>query len=98
MNFPTAMELQIRVHYKEWDDQNGPWDSIRVKKLCRLLQITIPELARMIRVMPGSFQGYLNSDKFPDAVKLLLDIVERGAHKDFLGSTPTKTLFPRLNG
>lgn len=90
----TALELEFSVHYRIMDSESGPWTGYRIRKLCKLLQMTEPEFARYIRVSPGALKNWCYREKFPACIRLLLDIVERSAHETYIGTHHSKTCFP----
>lgn len=90
----SALELQFRVHYKELDKQSGPWSGERIRNLCRLLRLSVPELARLIRVNPSALKQGAVMQTIPGHIRLLLDLVERSAHSQYLGKTYSQPLIP----
>jgi hypothetical protein len=92
----SALELQFRVHYKALEQESGPWTGDRIRKLCRLLRLSVPELARLIRVNPHALRSGAVMETIPSHIRLLLDLVERSAHGKYLGKTYSQPLIPPI--
>lgn len=90
----SALELEFKVHYKMVDAKSGKWTGLRIRRLCNILKLTQPELARMLRLNPFQLKQLIETEKWPGCVKLLLDLVEHSAHRSYLGKTYTYSLFP----
>lgn len=94
--FESPLELDLLIHYRMGDDASGPWDGVRVNRLCVLLHISAAELARLIRVPPGYLIERMTKQKFPAPVRLLLDLVEQTAHIKYLGRPPARKIIPDI--
>lgn len=90
----SPLELEFVVHYREMDMKSGKWTGMRIRRLCNLMKLTKPEFARLIRLMPHQLDGYVEDGKFPGCVKLVLELIERAAHRTYLGKAFDNSLFP----
>lgn len=90
----TPLELEFIVHYRIMDKESGPWDRVRIARLCNILKLTFEEFARYIRLKPGTLNSYIERRVFPEPLRLILDLVERSAHNTYLGKAHLKPLFP----
>lgn len=91
---PSPLEKNFVLHYRVHDLRSGPWTRERVHRLAALLGLTIPELGRMIRVIPCHFLRMTERGTFPGPVLLLLDLVERSSFAAKLGQEYSEPLFP----
>jgi hypothetical protein len=90
----SALEIEFVVHYRELDNASGPWEALRVRQLCNLLNLTQRELARLLRIPPGMLDRYVETGKFPGCIKLMLELIERSAMRTYLGKTYSRPLLP----
>lgn len=94
--FESPLELDLRIHYKRLDEASGPWDGVRINRLCALLRVSASELARLIRVPPGYLLTRMTTQKFPAPVRLLLDLVETCAQRKYLGRKSKYNVLPEI--
>lgn len=94
--FESGMELDLLVHYREMDKISGPWDWVRLNRLCALLHISKNEFARLVRLTPNRVSMYMDRQVMPGCLRLLFDLVEQSAHQKYLGRDKTHTLIPEL--
>lgn len=93
----SPLTLLIKTHYHEVDQESGPWDLVRAKRLCAVLNITIEELAALIRVSPSVLKdGLTGKIRLTKMARLVLDLVERSTYTKYLGQTYSKSLFPHI--
>lgn len=90
----SALELEFRVHWKEFDDLYGKWDGLRVRRLCDILGLTLPELAALTRIPAHQLRKWGETEKFPGCVKTILNLMERSAYQTYLGKVYTTSMFP----
>lgn len=91
---PSALELEFSVYYREFDRSVGPWTGTRIRKLCNLLKLTLPEFCAMIRVPEHLIESYCLKGRFPGCVKTVLNLVERSAHRKYLGTAYEQSVLP----
>lgn len=94
--FESPLELDLLIHYRRLDKESGPWDGVRINRLCALLRISAAELARLIRVPPAYLTDRMTKQKFPAPVRLLLDLVETSSHQKYLGREPKYSVIPTI--
>lgn len=90
----TALELEIRVHWREMDKEAGPWDGLRIRRLCDILGLTLSEFSALIRIPKAKLLKWAMDGKYPGSVKNTLNLIERAAHQNYLGKAYTSPLFP----
>lgn len=91
----SALELEFKIHHAEVDLHSGKWTGIRIRRLCNLLKLTQDEFARFVRIPPHQLRKWIEDNKWPGCIKLLLNLIERSAHASYLGASYTKNpLFP----
>lgn len=71
----TPASTHIDIHYAKLDLRKR-WDRSRIERLCGFLNISQSELASMIAVRHGSFEGYLKRGIMPGPAALLLTVME----------------------
>lgn len=91
---PTALEIEFSVHYREMDQESGRWNGLRIRRLCNLLRLTQEEFARLIRLKPHQLREWIDGERWPGCVLLILELIERSAHQTYLGKVHSKPLFP----
>lgn len=68
----------LEQHYESIADKLN-WDRDRVRRLCRFMQITIPELAVMLRVRKKHMDKMVHDQQFPAHISLLIYYVACGS-------------------
>lgn len=94
--FESPLELDLRIHYKRLDEQSGPWDGVRINRLCALLRMSAAEMACLLRLQPHYLLDRMKTQKFPAPVRLLLDMLEQSAHTKYLGRPPKYKVIPEI--
>lgn len=84
------------VHYRELDAKSGPWDAVRVNRLCALLRMSAVELARLLRLSPAYMRRCMSNQSFVSPIRLLLDLVEQSAYQKYLGRKPEYNVIPEI--
>lgn len=94
--FESPLELDFRIHYARMDEKSGPWEGVRVRRLCALLRISTAELACFIRVPKSYLIDRMTKQKLPGSIRLLLNIIESAARKKYLGREPEFSILPEI--